>query len=99
MRAILPPGGAGGSEVNTKFKVVKVVGKGSYGTVYKVQRLSDGQAYALNVDVKGCGAWKVGVAGCGARKVGVEGLRLSCWVWRGVGLSRWCGGVWGSQGE
>lgn len=56
MRAILPPGGAGGSEVNTKFKVVKVVGKGSYGTVYKVQRLSDGQAYALKASVKGCGA-------------------------------------------
>jgi len=43
----------GQREVNMKFKVVKVVGKGSYGTVYQVQRLSDGKTYALKeMDVR-----------------------------------------------
>lgn len=40
-------------EVNMKFKVLKVVGKGSYGTVYQVQRLSDAKTYALKeMDVR-----------------------------------------------
>ncbi len=49
----MPLQNAGAREVNTKFKVVKVVGKGSYGTVYQVQRLSDGETYALKeMDVR-----------------------------------------------
>eukprot|EP00877_Chromochloris_zofingiensis_P014370 jgi/Chrzof1/9187/Cz03g39050.t1 len=30
-----------------KFKVIKALGRGSYGTVYKVQRQADGQVYAM----------------------------------------------------
>jgi serine/threonine protein kinase len=53
MRPAMPLQNAGAREVNTKFKVVKVVGKGSYGTVYQVQRLSDGETYALKeMDVR-----------------------------------------------
>ncbi|WIA15752.1 hypothetical protein OEZ85_002367 [Tetradesmus obliquus] len=33
--------------VQPKFKVLKALGKGSYGTVYKVQRLADGEVYAM----------------------------------------------------
>ncbi|GAX80415.1 hypothetical protein CEUSTIGMA_g7854.t1 [Chlamydomonas eustigma] len=39
--------------MNQNFKVVKLLGKGSYGTVYQVQRLSDNQTYALKeMDVR-----------------------------------------------
>lgn len=31
------------------FSVIKQLGQGSYGTVYKVKRLSDNQSYALKV--------------------------------------------------
>ncbi|PNH12872.1 Serine/threonine-protein kinase Nek1 [Tetrabaena socialis] len=36
-----------------QFKVLKFVGKGSYGSVFLVQRLADGQTYALKeMDVR-----------------------------------------------
>ncbi|KIZ07119.1 hypothetical protein MNEG_0840 [Monoraphidium neglectum] len=35
------------AQAQPKFKVLKALGRGSYGTVYKVQRLADGQAYAM----------------------------------------------------
>ncbi|KAK9810092.1 hypothetical protein WJX72_004681 [[Myrmecia] bisecta] len=40
-------------ELFTRFEVQKLLGKGSYGTVYRVKRLSDGGIYALKeADVK-----------------------------------------------
>jgi NIMA (never in mitosis gene a)-related kinase len=46
------PSGQGGG-VNTNFKVVKLLGKGSYGTVFQVQRISDNKTYALKeMDVR-----------------------------------------------
>lgn len=36
-------------ELSMKFRVLKIVGKGSYGSVYQVQRLDDQQIYALKV--------------------------------------------------
>ncbi|KAF5837626.1 kinase-like domain-containing protein [Dunaliella salina] len=40
-------------ELNSKFKVIKFLGKGSYGSVLQVQRLGDGQMYALKeMDVR-----------------------------------------------
>ncbi|KAJ9517846.1 hypothetical protein QJQ45_004112 [Haematococcus lacustris] len=51
MRAAAPPKDQ--RELLVKFKVIKFLGKGSYGSVYQVQRLSDGQLYALKeMDVR-----------------------------------------------
>lgn len=38
---------ADGAAKRSSFKVLKALGKGSYGTVYKVQRIQDEQFYAL----------------------------------------------------
>lgn len=40
---------AGQRELLVKFKVLKFLGKGSYGSVFQVQRLDDNQSYALKV--------------------------------------------------
>lgn len=46
-------GGRDQRELTVKFKVVKFLGKGSYGSVFQVQRLTDGQTYALKeMDVR-----------------------------------------------
>jgi hypothetical protein len=47
------PGGkdANQRELLVKFKVEKFLGKGSYGSVFAVKRLSDNQTYALKVRV------------------------------------------------
>ncbi|CAG9466460.1 unnamed protein product [Pedinophyceae sp. YPF-701] len=43
----------GQRELTQKFKVQKFLGKGSYGSVYRVKRISDGKVYALKeTDVK-----------------------------------------------
>eukprot|EP00877_Chromochloris_zofingiensis_P002096 jgi/Chrzof1/11888/Cz06g13190.t1 len=43
-------------ELSVKFKVLKFLGKGSYGSVYQVQRLSDDRTYALKeMDVRAMG--------------------------------------------
>ncbi|KAF5841499.1 hypothetical protein DUNSADRAFT_12666 [Dunaliella salina] len=43
-----PPGGG----LKSRFKIVKTVGKGSFGAVSEIQRLSDGQLFALKVNMK-----------------------------------------------
>eukprot|EP00983_Pelagomonas_calceolata_P016152 511126-Pelagomonas_calceolata.AAC.1 len=43
-----PPAGG----LKSRFKVVKAVGKGSFGAVSEIQRLSDGQLFALKVITK-----------------------------------------------
>lgn len=43
------PGAGNQRELLVKFKVHKFLGKGSYGSVFQVQRLSDNQSYALKV--------------------------------------------------
>lgn len=43
---------ASGTDIGTSsrhFKVEKFLGKGSFGSVYMVRRLSDGHAYAMKV--------------------------------------------------
>lgn len=42
-------------ELSMKFCVLKIVGKGSYGSVYQVQRLDDQQIYALKVGKRNLG--------------------------------------------
>ena len=52
---MLPPPGPQRDQrdLNVNFKVLKFLGKGSYGSVFQVQRLSDGQEYALKeMDVR-----------------------------------------------
>jgi hypothetical protein len=50
------PGGkdANQRELLVKFKVEKFLGKGSYGSVFAVKRLSDNQTYALKVRMGDC---------------------------------------------
>jgi len=44
---------SGQRELTQRFKVQKFLGKGSYGSVYRVKRISDGKVYALKeTDVK-----------------------------------------------
>jgi hypothetical protein len=42
----LPPPPCGPPQTH-RPQVLKALGRGSYGTVYKVQRLADGQVYAM----------------------------------------------------
>mmetsp|Transcript_19825 Transcript_19825/g.43138 ORF Transcript_19825/g.43138 Transcript_19825/m.43138 type:complete len:627 (+) Transcript_19825:361-2241(+) len=49
----MKPGISKDRELLVKFKVVKFLGKGSYGSVFQVQRLTDGNLYALKeMDVR-----------------------------------------------
>eukprot|EP00201_Polytomella_parva_P011603 CAMPEP_0175073940 /NCGR_PEP_ID=MMETSP0052_2-20121109/20920_1 /TAXON_ID=51329 ORGANISM="Polytomella parva, Strain SAG 63-3" /NCGR_SAMPLE_ID=MMETSP0052_2 /ASSEMBLY_ACC=CAM_ASM_000194 /LENGTH=341 /DNA_ID=CAMNT_0016341963 /DNA_START=37 /DNA_END=1059 /DNA_ORIENTATION=+ len=53
MKPARAPPNAASRELAVKFKVLKFLGKGSYGSVYLVQRLLDGQTYALKeMDVR-----------------------------------------------